>query len=56
MAQINLPENSKVKKGKYFKDLTGSRNLRKILGNIKTLSMVNLGFLNPTSRDIFRLS
>ena len=30
MAQINLPENSKVKKGKYFKDLTGSKNLRKI--------------------------
>ena len=30
MAQINLPENSKVKKGKYFKDQTGSKNLRKV--------------------------
>ena len=25
MVQINLPENSKVKKGKYFKDKTGSK-------------------------------
>ena len=30
MVQINLPENSKVKKGKYFKDKTGSKNLRKV--------------------------
>ena len=30
MAQINLPENSKLKKGKYFKDKTGSKNLRKV--------------------------
>ena len=30
MAQIDLPENSKVKKGKYFKDQTGSKNLRKV--------------------------
>ena len=34
MVQINLPKNSEVKKGKYFKDKTGSKNLRKI--NIKT--------------------
>ena len=30
MVQINLPENSKVQKGKYFKDKSGSKNLRKI--------------------------
>ena len=30
MVQINLPENSQVKKGKYFKDKTGSKNLRKV--------------------------
>ncbi len=30
MVQINLPENSQVKKGKYFKDKTGSTNLRKV--------------------------
>ena len=30
MAQIGLPNNSKVKKGKYFKDKTGSKNLRKV--------------------------
>ena len=30
MVQINLPENSQVKKGKYFRDKTGSKNLRKV--------------------------
>ena len=30
MVQINLPENSKVQKGNYFKDKTGSKNLRKV--------------------------
>jgi len=30
MVQINLPENSKINKGKYFKDKTGSKNLRKV--------------------------
>ena len=30
MAQINLPDNSKVRKGKYYKDKTGSKNLRKV--------------------------
>ena len=30
MAQLNLPKNSEVKKGKYFKDKTGSKNLRKV--------------------------
>ena len=30
MAQINLSENSQIKKGKYFKDKTGSKNLRKV--------------------------
>ena len=30
MVQISLPENSKVNKGKYFKDKTGSKNLRKV--------------------------
>ena len=28
MVQINLPENSKIQKGKYYKDKTGSKNLR----------------------------
>ena len=30
MVQINLPENSKVKKGKYYKDTTESKNIRKV--------------------------
>ena len=30
MVQINLPENSKLKKGNYFRDKTGSKNLRKV--------------------------
>ena len=30
MVQISLPENSQNKKGKYFKDKTGSKNLRKV--------------------------
>ena len=30
MVQINLPENSKVKKGNYYKDKTGSINIRKV--------------------------
>ena len=30
MAQLNLPKNSEVKKGKYFIDKTGSKNLRKV--------------------------
>ena len=30
MAQFNLPENSKILKGNYFKDITGSKNLKKI--------------------------
>ena len=30
MVQFNLPENSKVLKGKYYKDKSGSNNLRKI--------------------------
>ena len=30
MVQISLPQNSKVQKGKYFKDKTGSKNLRKV--------------------------
>ena len=30
MVQLSLPNNSEVKKGKYFKDKTGSKNLRKI--------------------------
>ena len=30
MVQINLPKNSQVIKGKYFKDKTGSKNLRKV--------------------------
>ena len=30
MVQINLPKNSKVKKGNYYKDKTGSKNLRNV--------------------------
>ena len=30
MVQINLPQNSKVQKGKYYKDNTGSKNIRKV--------------------------
>ena len=30
MVQINLPQNSKVQKGKYYKDETGSKNIRKV--------------------------
>ena len=30
MVQINLPNNSKVQKGKYYKDNTGSKNIRKV--------------------------
>ena len=30
MVQLNLSENSKVKEGKFFKDKTGSKNLRKV--------------------------
>ena len=30
MVQFNLPENSKVIKGNYFKDITGSKNIKKI--------------------------
>ena len=30
MVQINLPENSKVQKGLYYKDKTGSKNIKKV--------------------------
>ena len=30
MVQLSLPKNSEIKKGKYFKDKTGSKNLRKV--------------------------
>ena len=30
MVQFNLPENSKILKGKYFKDKTGSSNIKKV--------------------------
>ena len=30
MVQINLPKNSKVQKGKYYKDKTGSKNIKKV--------------------------
>jgi len=30
MVQISLPKNSEVNKGKYFKDKTGSKNIRKV--------------------------
>ena len=45
MVQINLPKNSKVEKGKYFKDKTGSKNLRK----------VNVYRWDPSSSDNPRL-
>jgi len=28
MVQINLPENSKIQKGKFFKDKTGSKKFK----------------------------
>ena len=28
MVQFNLPKNSKILKGQYFKDKTGSKNLK----------------------------
>ncbi len=31
MVQINLPENSKIQKGKFFKDKTGSKNLKTVI-------------------------
>ncbi len=37
MVQFNLPENSKILKGEYYKDKTNSKNIKleilKILGN-----------------------
>ena len=30
MVQISLPKNSEVKKGKYYQDKTGSKNVRKV--------------------------
>ena len=30
MVQINLPKKSEIKKGQYFKDKTGSKNIRKV--------------------------
>jgi len=30
MVQFNLPANSKVEKGQYYKDKTGSKNIRKV--------------------------
>ena len=30
MVQINLPKNSEVRKGIYYKDKTGSKNIRKV--------------------------
>ena len=30
MVQISLSEKSQIKKGKYFKDKTGSKNLKKV--------------------------
>ena len=30
MVQFNLPQNSKIEVGKYYKDITNSNNLKKI--------------------------
>ena len=30
MVQFNLPQNSKILKGQYFKDKTGSQNLKMV--------------------------
>ena len=30
MVQINLPKNSEVEKGIFYKDKTGSKNIRKV--------------------------
>ena len=29
MAEFSLPDNSKIIKGKYYKDKTGSKNIKK---------------------------
>ena len=31
MAEFSLPNNSKIVKGEYFKDKTGSTNLKKLM-------------------------
>ena len=30
MTQISLPKNSEIQKGKFFKDKTSSKNIRKV--------------------------
>ena len=30
MVQFSLPENSKILRGEYFKDKTGSKNIKKV--------------------------
>ena len=33
MTQFSLPKNSKILKGKYYKDNSGSKNLKKVNGH-----------------------
>ena len=35
MGQFNLPQNSKIEVGKYYKDETNSKNLKKIANDQK---------------------
>ena len=42
MVQINLPEKSKIQKGKYFKDKTNSKNIRKVnLCGVKGIAAIS---------------
>ena len=36
MVQFNLPQNSKILKGQYFKDKTGSLNLKTLTNAVQT--------------------
>ena len=47
MVQFSLPQNSKILKGKYHKDKTGSNNLKKV--NLRTLN----SFLEEKTKNTF---
>ena len=67
MVQFNLPQNSKIEVGKYFKDITNSNNLKKvnlkILREIKGIAQENSGYCTlikikddlKASADIFTI-
>ena len=48
MAEFFLPDNSKIVKGNYYKDITGSKNLKKDelnFSGLKTLRKYGFHFL-----------